>query len=58
MKIRDWEDLIDNDDEESFEKFSHKTKMIRERREDIYRQKRREKKERLEFEENAYKGVE
>lgn len=50
--------MIDNDDEESFEKFSHKTKMIRERREDIYRQKRREKKERLEFEENAYKGVE
>ena len=42
MKIRDWDELEYSDDD-TFEKFSHKAK-------------RKEKLERMEFEENATKG--
>lgn len=55
MKIHNWEDF---DEEENFEKFSHKTKLIRQRKDDTYKSKRREKRERQEFEENAAKGKE
>lgn len=55
MKIRDWEELEYSDDD-TFEKFSHKTKLIRQRKEDIIKAKRREKQERIEFEENATRG--
>lgn len=48
-KIRDWEDYNEDD---SFEKFSHKAKMIRQRKEDVIRQKRKEKMEALEYEKN------
>ena len=50
-KIRDWEDY---NEDESFEKFSHKAKLIRQRKEDIIRQKRKEKMETLEYEKNMY----
>lgn len=53
MKIRDWEDF-DSDDTETFQKFSHKAKLIRQRKEDIIKAKRREKQERMAYEENAY----
>lgn len=53
MKIRDWEDY-DLDGEDTFEKFSHKTKLIRQRKEDVIKAKRREKQERMAYEENAY----
>ena len=56
VKVRDWEDIIDSDEEDNFEKFSHKTKLIRQRKEDIIKAKRREKQERIEFEENATRG--
>ena len=56
VKVRDWEDIIDSDEEDNFEKFSHKAKLIRKRKDDIYKAKRKEKLERMEFEENATKG--
>lgn len=52
MKVRDWEDIIDSDEEDNFEKFSHKTKLIRQRKEDIIKAKRREKQERIAYEES------
>ena len=52
VKVRDWEDIIDSDEEDNFEKFSHKTKLIRQRKEDIIKAKRREKKERIAYEES------
>lgn len=52
VKVRDWEDIIDSDEEDSFEKFSHKTKLIRQRKEDIIKAKRREKQERIAYEES------
>lgn len=55
MKIRDWDELEYSDDD-TFEKFSHKTKLIRQRKDDTYKAKRKEKLERIEFEENATKG--
>lgn len=55
VKIRDWEELEYSDDD-TFEKFSHKAKLIRQRKDDIYKAKRKEKLERMEFEENATKG--
>ena len=59
-----WKDLLwkfvtgtnlSNDDD-TFEKFSHKAKLIRQRKDDTYKAKRKEKLERMEFEENATKG--
>lgn len=55
MKIHDWDELEYSDDD-TFEKFSHKAKLIRKRKDDIYKAKRKEKLERMEFEENATKG--
>lgn len=55
VKIRDWDELEYSDDD-TFEKFSHKTKLIRQRKDDTYKAKRKEKLERMEFEENATKG--
>lgn len=52
VKVRDWEDIIDSDEEDNFEKFSHKTKLIRQRKEDIIKAKRREKQERIAYEES------
>lgn len=50
VKVRDLEDIIDSDEEDNFEKFSHKTKLIRQRKEDIIKAKRREKQERIAYE--------
>ena len=55
MKIRDWDELEYSDDD-TFENCSHKAKLIRKRKDDIYKAKRKEKLERMEFEENATKG--
>lgn len=60
-KVRDWEDWEDDEEDLTFEKFSHKTKLIKQRKEDIIRQKRREKQELKEYEQkkyeqNAYEG--
>lgn len=58
-KIRDWDNY---DEDESFEKFSHKAKLIAQRKEDVIRRKRKEKQETMEYEkkmyEDAYQGVE
>lgn len=55
MKIRNWDEFEYSDDD-TFEKFSNKAKLIRQRKDDTYKTKRKEKLERMEFEENATKG--
>jgi hypothetical protein len=60
-KVRDWEDWEDEEEDLTFEKFSHKAKLIKQRKEDAIRQKRREKQEfkeyeKKKYEQNAYEG--
>ena len=51
-KVTDKIDYLTADEEDNFEKFSHKTKLIRQRKEDISKAKRREKQERIAYEES------